>query len=177
MVRDFAHRLQTRKEILFVCQGNICRSPFAQAYANLRLAQLGITSYRIISAGCLPESGRSCPPDALAAANEHGVDLRKHRSRYIADIDLRRVAFIAVMDSTDVLALKYFTPAHKIPLMLLGQSHDGNEAVHIEDPFQKGLEAFRACYALIRRSVDALIEEVCRVTAKNAVDMKDISRE
>src|SRR5262249_44708334 len=67
--------LRRAQTILFVCKGNRCRSPFAEAYAR---GVLG-SERRVLSAGYDPKQGRPCPKHAVAAAREVGVDLTAHR--------------------------------------------------------------------------------------------------
>jgi protein-tyrosine-phosphatase len=67
-------------KILFVCAGNICRSPFAEGLARRLAAQRGL-DVEFASAGEIALDGDRCPPDAVAVAKEYGVDLSSHRAR------------------------------------------------------------------------------------------------
>jgi protein-tyrosine-phosphatase len=67
-------------KILFVCAGNICRSPFAEALARRLAAERGL-DVEFASAGEIALDGDRCPPDAVAVAKEYGVDLSSHRAR------------------------------------------------------------------------------------------------
>jgi protein-tyrosine-phosphatase len=67
-------------KVLFVCAGNTCRSPFAEALAR-RLAAERDLEIEFASAGETAREGDRCLPDALAAGEEHGVDLSAHRAR------------------------------------------------------------------------------------------------
>ena len=67
-------------KVLFVCAGNICRSPFAEGLARRRAAERGL-DVEFASAGEIAHEGDRCSGDALAAAKEHGVDLSPHRAR------------------------------------------------------------------------------------------------
>jgi protein-tyrosine phosphatase len=67
-------------KVLFVCAGNICRSPFAEALARQLAAERGL-DVEFASAGEIAYEGDRCPGDAVAAAREHGVDLSPHRAR------------------------------------------------------------------------------------------------
>ena len=66
------------RRILVVCKGNICRSPFAEAYLKRRGPGLEVES-----AGHYPAEGRESPPAACEAALRFGVDLSRHRSRVL----------------------------------------------------------------------------------------------
>jgi protein-tyrosine-phosphatase len=67
-------------KILFVCAGNICRSPFAEGLARQLAAERGL-DVEFASAGEIALEGDRCPPDAVAVAKEFGVDLLPHRAR------------------------------------------------------------------------------------------------
>jgi protein-tyrosine-phosphatase len=67
-------------KILFVCAGNICRSPFAEALARRLASERGL-DVEFESAGEIALDGDRCPRDALVAASRHDVDLTTHRAR------------------------------------------------------------------------------------------------
>ena len=67
-------------KVLFVCAGNICRSPFAEGLARRLAAERGL-DVEFASAGEIALDGDRCPPDAVAVAKEYGVDLSPHRAR------------------------------------------------------------------------------------------------
>ena len=67
-------------KVLFVCAGNICRSPFAEGLARRLATERGL-DVEFLSAGEIALDGDRCPVDAVAAAREHGVDLSPHRAR------------------------------------------------------------------------------------------------
>jgi protein-tyrosine-phosphatase len=69
-----------RVKVLFVCAGNICRSPFAEGLARRLAAERGL-DVEFASAGEIALDGDRCPPDAVAVAKEYGVDLSSHRAR------------------------------------------------------------------------------------------------
>ena len=73
--------------ILFICTGNQCRSPVAEALLKQRLHQLALPgSWRIESAGTWTQSGRPAHPQMAQAAQTFGLDLSKHRARDVAEI-------------------------------------------------------------------------------------------
>jgi protein-tyrosine-phosphatase len=67
-------------KVLFVCAGNICRSPFAEGLARRLAAERGL-DVEFASAGEIALDGDRCTRDAVDAAREHGVDLSSHRAR------------------------------------------------------------------------------------------------
>jgi protein-tyrosine-phosphatase len=67
-------------KVLFVCAGNICRSPFAEGLARRLAAERGL-DVEFASAGEIALDGDRCPRDAVAVAKEYGVDLSSHTAR------------------------------------------------------------------------------------------------
>ena len=67
-------------KILLVCTGNTCRSPFAEGLARRLASERGM-SVEFDSAGEQAREGAHCPPEAVATARRHGVDLSAHRAR------------------------------------------------------------------------------------------------
>jgi protein-tyrosine-phosphatase len=86
-------------KVLFVCAGNICRSPFAEGLARRLAAERGL-DVEFASAGEIALDGDRCSADAVAAAREHGVDLSSHRARRLTATD--RAAFDKVVPLFDM---------------------------------------------------------------------------
>jgi hypothetical protein len=82
-VRRLARRART---ILFVCHGNICRSPFAEVYARKVFDDVSDGgAIRVISSGYFPKSGRCSPDEAQAAVEAFGLSLAAHRSSVVSE--------------------------------------------------------------------------------------------
>jgi protein-tyrosine-phosphatase/predicted ATP-grasp superfamily ATP-dependent carboligase len=136
-------------EVLFVCKGNVCRSPFAEAYLGARLDG---TPVRVRSAGYLPKPDRPCPAEAQAAARELGTDLSTHRSRTLDAEMVRSADAIFTFDEQN-----YATVVARHP--------EARDKVHrlavpdIRDPYGGTLDEFRRTYDRIRRALDAALGE------------------
>ena len=87
-------------KVLFVCAGNICRSPFAEGLARQLAAERGL-DVEFASAGEIALDGDRCPPDAVAVAKEYGVDLSSHRARRLTTDEADKV--VALFDVPDPL--------------------------------------------------------------------------
>jgi len=140
--------------ILFVCLGNICRSPFAARALVARLSP----AVDVRSAGTLHLANRPSPADALAAAPHFGVDLDDHRSCPLDDAmaDSATVIFIFDDRNADDLAQRGCDAAKIIRLGDLV----GLRAV--EDPYSHGPAAFDACFRQIVAAVDRVAEAILR---------------
>ena len=83
-------------EILFVCSGNIVRSPLAEGYLRKVFAEIGVEDVSVSSAGTLGIEGSPADAGAVALALERGFDIRRHRSRGIDPRELSRADLIVV---------------------------------------------------------------------------------
>jgi protein-tyrosine-phosphatase/predicted ATP-grasp superfamily ATP-dependent carboligase len=142
------------RRILFVCKGNVCRSPFAESYARTVMNH----AVELRSAGYLPRPARGCPRLGVDAARALGVDLDGHRSVGLTEAMVREADAIFVFDdeARRRLARTYpFARARMLPIGWL--TTDG--PVEIRDPFGGGSDDFARTYAAIRRAVDAAVRE------------------
>jgi protein-tyrosine phosphatase len=147
--------------LLFVCKGNICRSPFAAEYAARRLRERGVTDVLCRSAGYAPSQAPASPPHAIAAARAYGVDLSAHRPFDVAAAD--GAAIVVVMEAAhlDILAARGIPRERLLLLPRFAPARVGGTGYrrdNIEDPFGRPLSAFERCYAHTASAVDALVE-------------------
>jgi protein-tyrosine phosphatase len=150
-----------RREVLFICTGNTCRSPLAEALCKARLAErLGIgiakleaKGFTIRSAGVAAMPGDAASEEAVAVAREYGVDLSGHRSRAITRDELSRATDVIAMTGAHAYLLSMMHPAIGPPPELLCGSDD------LPDPIGGDAAIYRACAAIIVHHVDRLISE------------------
>lgn len=143
--------VDSKPRILFVCQGNICRSPFAAALLRIRLGSG--SAFSVGSAGMLPRPGRSTPALGVQAAAEFGVDLTEHRSIWLTRPMAEAASLLVGFDETNRAAVLDRYPDLRIPLVLLGDLLDG---CAIDDPVDGGLREFRHCYQRIASGIAEL---------------------
>ena len=164
MVRRLRERrvralLHNTPGILFMCYGNICRSPFAAVYARRLADRLGIAGLQISSGGTYPKPGRQAPCEAVQAASAVGLDLLPHRSR-VADGELIAGAgVILCMDFKNYRELRRDWPDAANRIFLLG-SFDSDGALEIADPWGGAAGDFERCYARIAKSLDEFVRTV-----------------
>ena len=141
--------------IIFVCQGNICRSPFAEL---LLRARLGDRAIAIGSAGMMPQPGRPTPIFGLEAAAGHGIDLSAHRSIWLTRQMAETASLLIVFDQTIRSAVLDRYPDLKAPMMLLG---DLARLGEIADPVDGGLAEFERTYDRIAAAIAELSSLLC----------------
>jgi protein-tyrosine phosphatase len=143
------------QSVLFICHGNICRSPFAAA-AFLRSCAPEIASgIKVTSAGFVgPER---CPPsNALITASRFGVDLSAHRSALISPENLGAADLIVVMSPEQARAIRTRVTPSKFVLMLGDLDPRPANRRTILDPWGQPDAAFDESYDRIDRCVREL---------------------
>jgi protein-tyrosine-phosphatase/predicted ATP-grasp superfamily ATP-dependent carboligase len=149
------HRAEGLLRIIFVCQGNICRSPFAAALLRLRLS---VGHVVIGSAGMLPLPGRSPPRLGLAAAAAYDIDLAAYRSAWLTRRMAEEASLLVVFDEITRMALLDRYPYIAVPLILLG---DLARLGEIADPIDGGAAEFKRVYGQIETAITELAPLIC----------------
>jgi len=138
--------------LVFVCDGNICRS----AYAELRAATQGLNAS---SYGLLAQDGTVPPHAAIQAANARGVDLAVHRARSITQWVAREGDLVVAMEPKQARALEQRAAQAGAQLTLAGLWSTPYRP-YIQDPYSLALEYFETCYSIIDDSVAAIAHRI-----------------
>jgi protein-tyrosine phosphatase len=155
-------------KLLFVCSGNVCRSPMTAEYFRHRAARSGLSHVVVDSASTLGLQGVPASPEAIRVMNDLGVDLERHRSKALEAADLRSSDLVIVMtrDHLEFLAERF--PEGSDRRLLLRAFEKGPEpdpdAPDLDDPMGEPIETYRRQAQAIRRCVDHLILYVRRLT-------------
>lgn len=160
--RDFMAALIGTRELIFVCKGNICRSPFAEAYARMKFAEAGVSELSVSSSGLFPEVDRSAPLDAVCTAEEFGVNLSSHRSRLLAADDIGNTTIVLCMDYRNYSKLRAQFPQLRGRLYFLRPFDHRAKDLEIRDPWSLPPDVFRKSYQEIAASVDEIVRLVTR---------------
>ena len=142
------------KRLVFVCMGNICRSPYAEAVAA------GFWT-PVISAGLVRRSGGRANPDAIRNAKWREVDLTGHSVRSIDDLDIGPEDLIIGMEPWQVRRLKHIGRVRnsQAQITLLGL-WGGRPEPYIGDPYGCSDSYFQTCYVRIDAGVAGILEQV-----------------
>lgn len=151
------HRMP--RGVMFVCHGNICRSPYAEGVFRARLGPGAGDVIRVSSAGFIGPD-RPSPRFAIEEAAARGVDLHDHRSTLLSVGELRHVELVVVMEPGQVFALRERFPTAGAVLVLGDLDPHGDGGRTIIDPVDKPRHVFAACYDRIDRCVAVLVEAV-----------------
>ena len=152
-----------RTRILFVCAGNICRSPAAEVVFRYEAWRAGITrQLEIDSAGTLPWYVGN-PPDyrAIEHASRRGYDLAPLRARQVSVADFARFHWILAMDCRNLADLEELRPkdwSGRLGLFLEIATEQG--AREIPDPYDQGPAAFERMLDLVEKGSRLLVKRV-----------------
>jgi protein-tyrosine phosphatase len=147
--------------VLFVCLGNICRSPLAEAAFRKEAARLGL-EVEVDSAG-IGDWHEGEPPDrrAQAVARRHGVDISGCRARQVKPQDFRRFGHIVAMDRENLSALYRLEPSgSEAEISLLLDHVEGREGEAVNDPWYGGPADFEKAWAEVAAGAEALAREL-----------------
>lgn len=149
--------------VLFVCMGNICRSPTAEGVFCKLITQHGLEDrVRVDSAGTHAYHVGE-PPDArsVRAAAERGIDLSHQRARRVTAQDFQQFEYVLAMDSDNYNHLAAICPAgseYKLRLFLSFAPH--LEFRDVPDPYYGGVTGFDRVLDMVEEAARGLLEEV-----------------
>ncbi|OLD62444.1 MAG: hypothetical protein AUI47_12610 [Acidobacteria bacterium 13_1_40CM_2_68_5] len=148
--------------VVYVCRGNIIRSPMAEALLKQSLARRCPDEIAVRSAGLYARRGQRADPRARRAARLLGVDLEGHRARPVTRALIERADLIVPMDSLIEADLRgrYPRAAHKIALLHTGDGDSRRRPIEIADPYDGDEAEIRRCYELLRSCVGRQAEEL-----------------
>ena len=147
--------------ILFVCLGNICRSPTAEGVMRSLVAEAGLAGEIEIDSAGTGDWHVGHPPDARAsaAARAGGIELAG-AARQVEPGDFERYDLIVAMDRMNRADLEALAPdrAARDRIRLLREYADG--ALDVPDPYYGGDDGFAEVLEIVDRSCRALLDEV-----------------
>ncbi|WP_155063027.1 low molecular weight protein-tyrosine-phosphatase [Paracoccus limosus] len=150
-----------RKSVLFVCLGNICRSPLAEGALRQR-AEAEDLHLHIDSAGTSDWHVGSEPDRrAQAIAARHGINISRLRSRQVQPRDFRSFDLIVAMDSDNLAALRQLAPPDAVDRLSLLMDHvPGREGQSVTDPYFGSSDGFETTWTDVVQGVEALLVQL-----------------
>lgn len=151
--------------ILFVCLGNICRSPTAEGVLRHLAAARGVAAHFEIDSAGTGDWHIGAPPDQRAqhAADRRGIDLSGLRARQTTAADSAAFDYLIAMDGDNYADLQHLAGAahqHKVHLLLAFSARADRDDV--PDPYYGGEQGFDLMLDLIERACDDLLDHLIK---------------
>lgn len=146
------------KKVLFVCLGNICRSPLGEAIFNHKAEGLemiadsaGTAAYHV---------GENPDHRSIEVARKHGVPISHKARKFVAE-DFDRFDYVLAMDENNYNDMKALATGSTDHLYLLREfDAEANGNLDVPDPYYGGPEGFEEVFQMVSRSVDGLLNHM-----------------
>ena len=149
--------------VLFVCMGNICRSPTAEAVFRSCVEKAGLLDrFQIDSAGTL-DYHVGAPPDARAqqAAKQRGYDMSDLRGRQVKTQDFFRFDYLLAMDNHNLVSLERLRPHEaKSHLGLFLEFAERHNEWEVPDPYYGGADGFERVLDMVEDAAQGLLRHI-----------------
>jgi len=150
-------------KVLFVCMGNICRSPSGQGMFEYLVEQAGLSAHiQVDSAGTHSYHVGSAPDErAQAAAARRGIDLSDQRARRVSEADFIEFDYILAMDRSNYADLEELAlPDYRERLHLLMDFAPQLSEDEVPDPYYGGSRGFERVLDLIEAAAHGLLADI-----------------
>ncbi|RZS94852.1 low molecular weight protein-tyrosine-phosphatase [Cecembia calidifontis] len=151
-------------KVLFVCLGNICRSPLAEGIFNHKIRKYGLENkFESDSCGTSDYHIGELPDDrTLKCASKYQIPIN-HRARQINRVDLRESHYLIAMDFSNKRNIESLLEKHRIKhdqLFLIREFQPGAEELEVPDPYYGGEDGFEKVYQILDNSIEHFLEHL-----------------
>jgi len=147
--------------VLFVCLGNICRSPLAEAAFRKVAANAGLEAMTDSAGTAAYHVGNPPDPRAIVTAARYGVDISGYQARQIATQDYTRFTQIFALDSSNLADIEQRTPGNTTAeIALLMDVREGSEGQAVADPYYGDQEHFEVTWTDVSAAAEALVAKL-----------------
>lgn len=146
--------------LVFVCTGNICRSPMAEGLLKARLSDED--DIEVLSAGLAAGDGMPPSEHAVAVTKEIGIDITSQKSRLLDESLVRRADFLFVMTFSHLDHILMLYPEASQKTFLVRQFIEEETLLNrdISDPIGQSEEVYRRCRDEIQNALDSILDHI-----------------
>ena len=147
-------------KVLFVCLGNICRSPTAEAVMQHVIRERGLPVETDSAGTAAWHVGKSPDSRSMAAAKRRGIDMSHLRARQVVEQDFHEFDFILAMDAQNYRDLKAVQPeSGRAKLSLFLHEYGDGQADEVPDPYYGGEDGFELVLDLLQTACDIFVAQ------------------
>jgi protein-tyrosine phosphatase len=149
-------------KVLFVCMGNICRSPTAEGYFKHIVENAGLSDKISTASAGTHAYHIGSPPDnrAQAAASKRGIDLSSLRGRKVESADFSHFDYVLAMDSSNYTDLESVAGGDTTKLFMFLEFAESYSEKEVPDPYYGGDQGFEHVLDLIEDASQGLLNDI-----------------
>ena len=163
--------MKNNVSVLFVCMGNICRSPTAEAVFRHYVENAGLAGHILIDSAGTHDYHIGDSPDSRAqqAALQRGYDMGGLRGRQVEEGDFRRFDYVLAMDRANLAILQRLAPpASDAQVQLLLEYARHHAEREVPDPYYGGAEGFERVLDMVEDAAEGLLRHIRQVHLGNS---------
>lgn len=152
-------RKRSKRVVVFLCTGNTCRGPMAQGYMKHAMAERGVKTVEVKTAGVMTIPGLIPTPEACQVMANAGIDIKGHRSSPLTPELIRKADVILGMTPFHVqFALRMSDDAKDKTYLLKEYAESDLKNYQISDPMGATLEVYKRVYREMKLAIDKMLE-------------------